>query len=83
MNNVDTYDPGRLSDHINSTLRFAKTDLLNHIPLVKWIYDNDWDHGRWFKEGRDYIGIDNEIHMLEELSEVPAKYPDRIPWQFK
>tara|TARA_R110002074_G_C12196456_1_gene634795 strand:- start:108 stop:560 length:453 start_codon:yes stop_codon:yes gene_type:complete len=78
MNNVDTYDPGRFSEHINRTLQFAKSDLLERIPLVKRIYDIDQPHDRWFQDGRDYIGIDNDVHPLKLLYPVPAKYPDRI-----
>ena len=78
MNNVDTYQPGAFSEHINSTLQFAKSDLLDLVPLVKRIYDIDQPHDRWFKDDRDYIGIDNEIHPLKLLYPIPAKYPDRI-----
>jgi hypothetical protein len=78
MNNVDTYEPGRFSEHMNASLQFAKSDILEHIPLVKWIYDIDQPHDRWFKDGRDYVGIDHGVHILDELSKIPAKYPDRI-----
>ena len=52
MNARDTYDPGRLSEHLNSTLSFAKSKILEHIPLVNWIYEQDKYHDRWYN-GKD------------------------------
>ena len=45
----DTYKPGKLSEHINATLNFAKDSLLEHIPLVKMIYERDAPFDRWNK----------------------------------
>jgi len=46
----DTYKPGRLSEHLNSTLKFAKDAVLEHIPLVKMINDIDHPFDRWNKD---------------------------------
>ena len=46
----DTYNPGRLSEHLNSTLKFAKDAILDHIPLLKMIYERDAPFDRWNKD---------------------------------
>ena len=87
MNNADTYQQphaGSFSEFINGTVRFAKDEILEHIPLVKWIYEEDQPSDRWFKDGRDYIGTDENVHPIAELSVPDAerqwtpKYPHRI-----
>jgi hypothetical protein len=37
---------------MNSTLSFAKSKILEHIPLVNWIYEQDKYHDRWYN-GKD------------------------------
>ena len=81
---MQTHISNRTPEFINGTVRFAKDEILEHIPLVKWIYEEDQPSDRWFKDGRDYIGTDENIHPIAELSVPDAerqwtpKYPHRI-----